>query len=54
MPTYLEIDPQTNSVTITREPQLQRQQVIVPGNISSAAIVPGSELLIENETKRSP
>ena len=51
----LEIDRQTNSITITGEPHLQGQEVIVPGDISSAAfwlvaaaIVPGSELLVEN------
>ncbi|NES83338.1 MAG: 3-phosphoshikimate 1-carboxyvinyltransferase [Moorea sp. SIO2B7] len=51
----LEIDSDTNSVTIIGHPQLQGQKVIVPGDISSAAfwlvataIVPGSELLIEN------
>jgi 3-phosphoshikimate 1-carboxyvinyltransferase len=51
----LSIDAQTNSVTVTGPAQLQGQTVIVPGDISSAAfwlvagaIVPGSELLIEN------
>jgi 3-phosphoshikimate 1-carboxyvinyltransferase len=51
----LEIDPTTNSVTITGKPQLKGQHVVVPGDISSAAfwlvaaaIVPGSELVIEN------
>lgn len=51
----LSIDQETNSVTITGPTQLQGQTVIVPGDISSAAfwlvagaIVPGSELLIEN------
>jgi 3-phosphoshikimate 1-carboxyvinyltransferase len=51
----LSIDPQTNSVTVTGPAKLQGQTVIVPGDISSAAfwlvagaIVPGSELLIEN------
>jgi 3-phosphoshikimate 1-carboxyvinyltransferase len=51
----LNIDPETNSVTVTGPAQLQGQTVIVPGDISSAAfwlvagaIVPGSELLIEN------
>ncbi|HEY9831951.1 MAG TPA: 3-phosphoshikimate 1-carboxyvinyltransferase [Stenomitos sp.] len=51
----LSVDPQTHSVTITGPAQLQGQTVIVPGDISSAAfwlvagaIVPGSELLIEN------
>ncbi|KJH71018.1 3-phosphoshikimate 1-carboxyvinyltransferase [Aliterella atlantica] len=48
-------DPDSNSVTITGGATLQGQTVIVPGDISSAAfwlvaaaIVPGSELLIEN------
>jgi 3-phosphoshikimate 1-carboxyvinyltransferase len=51
----LEIDPETNSVSIFGKPTLTGQKVIVPGDISSAAfwlvagaIVPGSELLIEN------
>jgi len=51
----LEIDRDTNSVTLTGMPTLTGQNVIVPGDISSAAfwlvaaaIVPGSELLIEN------
>ena len=51
----IDIDKETNSVTITGYPQLQGQKVIVPGDISSAAfwlvagaIIPGSELLIEN------
>ncbi|HEY9651888.1 MAG TPA: 3-phosphoshikimate 1-carboxyvinyltransferase [Coleofasciculaceae cyanobacterium] len=51
----LSVDPETNSVTITGQAHLQGQTVIVPGDISSAAfwlvagaIVPGSELLIEN------
>ncbi len=51
----LEINPKTNSVTITGQPTLKGQTVIVPGDISSAAfwlvaaaIVPGSELLITN------
>jgi len=51
----LNINPETNSVTVTGLAQLQGQTVIVPGDISSAAfwlvagaIVPGSELLIEN------
>lgn len=51
----LEIDPETNSVTISGSANLQGQKVIVPGDISSAAfwlvagaIIPGSELLIEN------
>ena len=51
----LEIDSDTNSVTITGLPKLTGQNIIVPGDISSAAfwlvaaaIVPGSELVIEN------
>lgn len=51
----LEIDPETNSVSITGKPTLTGQKVIVPGDISSAAfwlvaaaIVPGSELVITN------
>ena len=51
----LNINPETNSVTVIGQAQLQGQTVIVPGDISSAAfwlvagaIVPGSELLIEN------
>ncbi|MBD2194950.1 MULTISPECIES: 3-phosphoshikimate 1-carboxyvinyltransferase [Calothrix] len=51
----LSIDPDTNSVTITGPAQLYGQKVIVPGDISSAAfwlvagaIVPGSELVVEN------
>ncbi len=51
----LDIDPQTNSVTITGPTQLVGQTVVVPGDISSAAfwlvagaIVPNSELVIEN------
>ncbi len=51
----LSIDPDTHSVTVTGPAQLHGQTVIVPGDISSAAfwlvagaIVPGSELLIEN------
>ncbi|MEM9275876.1 MAG: 3-phosphoshikimate 1-carboxyvinyltransferase [Cyanobacteria bacterium P01_F01_bin.143] len=51
----LEVNPKTNSVTITGQPTLKGQQVIVPGDISSAAfwlvaaaIIPGSELLITN------
>jgi 3-phosphoshikimate 1-carboxyvinyltransferase len=51
----LEIDSDTHSVTIIGKPQLRGQKVVVPGDISSAAfwlvaaaIVPGSELLIEN------
>lgn len=51
----LNINPETNSVTVIGQAQLQGQTVIVPGDISSAAfwlvagaVVPGSELLIEN------
>lgn len=51
----LSIDPETHSVTVTGPAQLQGQQVVVPGDISSAAfwlvagaIVPDSELVIEN------
>ena len=51
----LDVDPETNSVTLTGRPTLQGQKVIVPGDISSAAfwlvagaIVPGSDLLITN------
>ena len=51
----LDVDPETNSVTLTGQPTLQGQKVIVPGDISSAAfwlvagaIVPGSDLLITN------
>ena len=51
----LDIDSDTNSVTITGGTQLYGQQVIVPGDISSAAfwlvaaaIVADSELTIEN------
>jgi 3-phosphoshikimate 1-carboxyvinyltransferase len=51
----IEVDPETNSATVIGHPTLRGQQVIVPGDISSAAfwlvagaIVPGSELYIEN------
>ncbi|MEM7759680.1 MAG: 3-phosphoshikimate 1-carboxyvinyltransferase [Cyanobacteria bacterium P01_A01_bin.40] len=51
----LQIDPQTNSVTITGGNDLQGKSVIVPGDISSAAfwlvaasIVTGSELVLSN------
>ncbi len=51
----IQVDPETHSVTVTGPAQLQGQTVIVPGDISSAAfwlvaaaIVPGSELVIEN------
>lgn len=49
------VDPETNSVTVTGPAKLYGQNVIVPGDISSAAfwlvagaIVPGSDLVIEN------
>ncbi len=51
----ISVDRDTCSVTVTGPAQLHGQNVIVPGDISSAAfwlvagaIVPGSELLIEN------
>jgi len=51
----VEVDPETNSATVVGPATLQGQTVVVPGDISSAAfwlvagaIVPGSELLIEN------
>ncbi|WP_019508126.1 3-phosphoshikimate 1-carboxyvinyltransferase [Pleurocapsa sp. PCC 7319] len=51
----LEIDSDSNSVTLIGKPRLQGQKVIVPGDISSAAfwlvagaILPGSNLLINN------
>ncbi len=51
----VEVDPDTNSATVTGYPVLRGQQVIVPGDISSAAfwlvagaIVPDSELYIKN------
>jgi 3-phosphoshikimate 1-carboxyvinyltransferase len=51
----LSVDPETKSVTVTGPARLQSQTVIVPGDISSAAfwlvaaaIVPGSELWVEN------
>ncbi|MGY6528728.1 MAG: 3-phosphoshikimate 1-carboxyvinyltransferase [Cyanobacterium sp.] len=51
----LDIDPDTNSVTIEGKTPLMGQKVIVPGDISSAAfwlvagaIAPNSDLLIEN------
>lgn len=51
----LSVDPEQKSVTIIGPSRLQGQTVIVPGDISSAAfwlvagaIVPGSELVIEN------
>lgn len=51
----LEVNLETNSVTVFGGAKLEGQTVIVPGDISSAAfwlvagaIVPGSELLVEN------
>ncbi len=51
----LTVDPETCSVTVTGPAHLQGQNVVVPGDISSAAfwlvagaIVPDSELVIEN------
>ncbi len=51
----IQVDPETNSVKVTGPAKLQGQDVVVPGDISSAAfwlvaaaIVPGSELVIEN------
>ncbi|MDJ0553550.1 MAG: 3-phosphoshikimate 1-carboxyvinyltransferase [Microcoleaceae cyanobacterium MO_207.B10] len=51
----IEIDPETNSATVVGPAQLKGQNVVVPGDISSAAFwlvaaatVPGSELLISN------
>jgi len=51
----IDLDPDTNGVTITGGATLQGQHVVVPGDISSAAfwlvaaaIVPGSDLTIEN------
>jgi 3-phosphoshikimate 1-carboxyvinyltransferase len=51
----LTVDPETHSVTVTGPAHLQGQTVVVPGDISSAAfwliagaVVPGSELLIQN------
>lgn len=51
----ISVDPETNSVTVSGSAQLHGQNVIVPGDISSAAfwlvagaVVPGSELCIEN------
>ncbi|MBR8831508.1 MAG: 3-phosphoshikimate 1-carboxyvinyltransferase 1 [Chroococcopsis gigantea SAG 12.99] len=51
----IEIDQETHSVTVTGHPTLIGQEVIVPGDISSAAfwlvagsIVPDSEILITN------
>jgi 3-phosphoshikimate 1-carboxyvinyltransferase len=49
------VDPETHSVTVSGQPKLVGQTVVVPGDISSAAfwlvagaIVPGSDLLVEN------
>jgi 3-phosphoshikimate 1-carboxyvinyltransferase len=49
------VDPETHSVTLTGMPILRGQTVVVPGDVSSAAfwlvaaaIVPDSELLVEN------
>lgn len=51
----IEIDPETHSATVIGPATLHGQTVVVPGDVSSAAfwlvagaIVPGSELLIEN------
>lgn len=51
----ISVNPETHSVTVTGQAQLQGQPVVVPGDISSAAfwlvgaaIVPGSELIVEN------
>jgi 3-phosphoshikimate 1-carboxyvinyltransferase len=51
----IDVDPDTHSATVTGYPTLKGQEVVVPGDISSAAfwlvagaIVPGSELYIEN------
>ncbi|NET29143.1 3-phosphoshikimate 1-carboxyvinyltransferase [Okeania sp. SIO1I7] len=51
----ISIDSETNSVTVAGPAKLRGQDVVVPGDISSAAfwlvaaaIVPGSELVIEN------
>ena len=56
----VDVDPETHSATVTGYPTLRGQHVIVPGDISSAAfwlvagaIVPGSELYIENEIGRA-
>lgn len=52
---HIEVDPETNSATVVGPAALTGQTVIVPGDISSAAfwmvaaaIVPGSNLLIQN------
>jgi 3-phosphoshikimate 1-carboxyvinyltransferase len=49
------VDPDSLSVTVTGQPTLRGQTVVVPGDISSAAfwlvagaIVPGSNLLVQN------
>ena len=44
----LDIDAETNSVTLTGQPKLQGQKVIVPGDISSAAfwLVAGRSFLV--------
>ena len=49
------VEPETHSATVAGYPQLRGQHIVVPGDISSAAfwlvaaaIVPGSELIIEN------
>ncbi|MBD2059046.1 3-phosphoshikimate 1-carboxyvinyltransferase [Oculatella sp. FACHB-28] len=51
----VKVEPETCSATVTGQAKLQGQTVVVPGDISSAAfwmvaaaIVPGSELLIQN------
>ena len=51
----IDVNPDSNSVTLTGQPTLKGQKVIVPGDISSAAfwlvagaIVPDSNLLITN------
>ena len=51
----ISVNPENNSATVTGLAKLKGQSVIVPGDISSAAfwlvagaIVPGSELLVEN------
>ena len=51
----IEVESATHSVTVTGQPKLVGQKIVVPGDISSAAfwlvaasILPGSKLLIEN------
>jgi 3-phosphoshikimate 1-carboxyvinyltransferase len=51
----IQVDPETCSATLTGPAHLQGQTVVVPGDISSAAfwlvaaaIVPGSDLIVEN------